>query len=111
MRLINADALKKDIKSYFLCCMDEHDSEIIDTYCKEILVHNKNISKIIKEAPTVEDVVQVVRCKDCENSRGLNRKDPLENFFVENCVWCMVHGNGYFEDDFCSYGKRRGEGE
>lgn len=51
MRLIDADALMKDIKSYFGDCIDKQDSEIIDN---TILVHNKNISKIIKQAPTVE---------------------------------------------------------
>ena len=54
MRPIDADALLEDIKSYFGDCIDEHDSEIIDAYCNAILIHNKNISKIIKEAPTVE---------------------------------------------------------
>ena len=53
-RLIDANELSKNIKAYFGKCFDSHDSEIIDDYCKEILKHNKNISKIIKEAPTVE---------------------------------------------------------
>ena len=53
-RLIDANKLSKNIKAYFGRCLDSHDSEIIDDYCKEILKHNKNISKIIKEAPTVE---------------------------------------------------------
>ena len=51
MRPIDADALLKNTKAYFGDCIDKQDSEIIDN---TILVHNKNISKIIRQAPTVE---------------------------------------------------------
>lgn len=51
MRPIDADALLKNTKAYFRDCIDKQDSEIIDN---TILVHNKNISKIIRQAPTVE---------------------------------------------------------
>lgn len=51
MRIIDADALLKNTKAYFRDCIDKQDSEIIDN---TILVHNKNISKIIRRTPTVE---------------------------------------------------------
>ena len=51
MRPIDADALIENTKAYFGDCIDKQDSEIIDN---TILVHNKNISKIIRQAPTVE---------------------------------------------------------
>lgn len=53
-----------------------------------------------------DDMVAVVRCKDCVNSRGLDRRDPFENEFVDGVVWCNEHGDGVFEQDFCSYGER-----
>ena len=56
---------------------------------------------LIEEIPAA-DVVEVVRCKDCE-------------YFLKT----EVNGNGFlicsatdkeiFEDDFCSYGERRSE--
>ena len=62
-------------------------------------------SNAVDEAPTI-DAVPVVRCKDCKYSRPLNRNDAFEGKFVEGCVWCMEHGDGVFEDDFCSDGVR-----
>ena len=62
--------------------------------------------RILQNAPAV-DAVLVVRCKDCQKSRPLKRKDPFENKFVDGCIWCMEHGDGVFEDDYCSYGERR----
>lgn len=39
-----------------------------------------------------EDVVKVVRCRDCEHWDG---------------TWCVIN-EAYFEaDDFCSYGERK----
>ena len=56
---------------------------------------------ILREAPTV-DAVEVVRCKDCEfrsswmMNRNLRYICPESGMFP-NC-----------ENDFCSYGKRKG---
>ena len=75
-------------------------------------VNSSSVSEIeehigrIKKAPAV-DAVLVVRCKACQKSRPLKRKDPFENKFVDGCIWCMEHGDGVFEDDYCSYGERR----
>ena len=55
----------------------------------------------------VVDAVPVVRCKDCEYHRPINRKDTYENLFVDGCVWCLEHDDGMRADDFCSYGERR----
>ena len=55
--------------------------------------------KALKEAPTV-DAVEVVRCKDCKhwsmgycNNFAYYSYEPMTN-----------------EDDFCSYGERKGDG-
>lgn len=63
--------------------------------------------KLMEDAPAV-DAVPVVRCKDCEYHRPINRKDTYENLFVDGCVWCLEHDDGMRADDFCSYGERRG---
>lgn len=39
---------------------------------------------------TGEDVVEVVRCKDCIHHRQLDRKDRYEDSFVKGCLWCML---------------------
>ena len=59
------------------------------------------------ESQPAADVVEVVRCPQCRNSRPINRRDPYENRYTEGCVYCMEHGGGMFADDFCSYGERR----
>lgn len=57
-----------------------------------------NISRLIREAPTV-DAVEVVRCKDCKH------------------YWKNVNTPGYSgkcttvnDDDFCSHGERKDNG-
>ena len=69
---------------------------------------------ILQEAPTV-DAVEVVRCLDCKHSDSEYHKDGLR--------YCMrgIRADDYNEtgyvyplevvirdDDFCSYGKRKG---
>ena len=44
------------------------------------------------------DVVEVVRCKDCEHWNGIG--------FAENAGWCDKNDIGTLYDDFCSYGKK-----
>ena len=57
---------------------------------------------------TDEDVVEVVRCKDCIYHRQLDRKDRYEDSFVEGCLWCMLgRGDGVMPEQFCDDGKRR----
>ena len=53
------------------------------------------------------DVVPVVRCRDCESCRKLNRKNADENNYVEGVLWCTSLDWGVWPDDFCSYGERR----
>ena len=58
---------------------------------------------VIDRLPTA-DVVEVVRCKDCELYKAYS--DPLEGFYGQ----CLVRECDIGENDFCSYGKRK-EGE
>lgn len=49
------------------------------------------------------DAVEVVRCKDCKYRR--------ENCGMGDHRWCDVLKMTTRADDFCSYGKRREDGE
>lgn len=53
----------------------------------------------IDDAPTI-DAVEVVRCKDCKH------------YIVEGIAtqygWCHEYKHSVDEDDYCSYGERKG---
>lgn len=57
-----------------------------------------------KEAPTA-DVVEVVRCKDCEHYIEY----PLSERAKEIALWGKCNKNKHlvYPTDFCSYGKRK----
>lgn len=55
--------------------------------------------------------VDVVRCKECRNSRPLNREDWLEDKFVEGCVWCYDLLDGVDENWFCAKGERKDDAQ
>lgn len=61
----------------------------------------KALSLLGKES--VADVVEVVRCKDCESAYG-------EDIF-NSIRWCNANGIYVGLDDFCSYGARKGDSE
>lgn len=46
-----------------------------------------------------DDLVDVVRCKDCKHWASAEDYD------------CEIHSGAFGADDFCSYGERREEGE
>lgn len=50
---------------------------------------------------TSSDVVEVVRCKDCDYRDGL--EDLCGN------IYCRLHDGRFDKDGYCSYGKRRAE--
>ena len=70
----------------------------------EIVMCNGNYKEALKlllskieEAPTV-DAVEVVHCKDCKYAQKESFGKTLS---------CMVWGDKFFPEDFCSTGKRR----
>lgn len=69
------------------------------------------IVNVIEMAPA-EDVVEVVRCKDCQYSRPINKTKSPEKYFKDDCIVCEcedVVGDEpmvYLPYHFCSYGKR-----
>ena len=58
------------------------------------------IINYITEQPTA-DVVEVVRCKDCEFYKPYY--DPIEGFYGQ----CLVRECDIGETDYCSYGERK----
>lgn len=53
----------------------------------------QSIIEAINDAPVI-DAVTVVRCKDC-------------NFFHKH-KWCSLNDTNMCDEDFCSYGERKG---
>ena len=100
MRPIDADALVEELNQ-----LNTY------TYTKEInggkltfqVYGIGDVGRLITKMPTVEDVVQVVRCKDCEY--GEDTGEDTGNDYL-----CHFNGSDWNGGEhFCSYGKRRGE--
>ena len=77
--------------------------ELIKSIDKEIFTNptTRSYFKQIVRKQSTADVVEVVRCKDCDFSVGDGEKLPL------NCI----HANGLYMpklDGFCSFGVRKG---
>lgn len=75
---------RRGVKSWFLTAFDACD-----------------IEQLLAEVPTVEDAVEVVRCKDCKH---WGTGDPVETDYGKVCEFAgwMVGANAY-----CVYGERR----
>lgn len=66
------------------------------------------IERDVRDMPAA-DVVEVVRCKDCEHARDLGFQFGSlvhESWF---CIYNGPHTTG--ANDFCSHGQKREEGE
>ena len=48
------------------------------------------------------DVLPVVRCKDCESF--CDKHSKVDGSFL--CYWCSFHDDQVQPEDFCSYAKR-----
>ena len=66
------------------------------------------IVRAIESAPT-EEVVHVVRCKDCK-FWGIPHANDIEksHYCCRDNMWCMPLR---FADDYCSYGERSANDE
>ena len=101
MRPIDADALRESI-------LEERKHIRKEEYKIKrgfMLGGLRRALRCLEETPTVEDVVQVVRCKDCEQwRRNIGIVDSPDGL----CFYHAIEMNGC---DFCSYGERKGESE
>jgi hypothetical protein len=96
-RLIDANALRKRMFSYY-SCVNENSSK--EYYRGETLMNYEVadlIEDCIDEAQTV-DAVPVVRCKDCNWHTGCQ---------APSVMFCKKYNTFMAADDFCSYGERR----
>lgn len=91
MRLINASALKMEVRKEYDRLYPTASGEF-DEFATRVIPY------IIDEQPTV-DAVEVVRCKDCK----------FQYSYRSGSVFCFNHGMSKRYDDFCSDGKRRGD--
>lgn len=97
MRLVDADLMRAHIRPYSVV-----DEGWLVTGGTSIRL----MQTLIDEAPTV-DAVPVIRCKDCDNCRELDRTDKRENQYVKGVVLCKLWDEGVYPNDFCSYGCKR----
>ena len=90
MRLIDADKMAAEEFEAFISAQ----LKITDAANRDInsIVHEK-IQRLIADAPTVEDAVQVVLCKDCpyfEPAWGdelLGRCTQAKAWYANRCIW------------------------
>lgn len=86
VRLIDADALVKDLRENY-----------IFTGFNELL---DDFASAIRAQPTV-DTMPVIRCKDCKNAKCIHEEDDWWECSEGHRV---MHGNG-----FCSWAERKEE--
>ena len=84
-------------------------SPIFNNFGEDGLFIKEFVLELIQRQPT-EDVVEVVRCKDCVSSRPLNRNDRFEARYSDGCIYCSRTDEGVAKDDYCSYGERSENG-
>ena len=73
---------------------------------------NKNLGvpDLLKwlEAQPAADVVEVVRCKDCQNCEVIYPVKII-GYEPEEVYYCKAHNGSRNPKDFCSYGRRKDE--
>ena len=90
MRLIDADKMATDELAAFISAQ----AKIADEALRMVnsIVHEK-IQRLIADTPTVEDAVQVVRCKDCPyfepvcGDELLGRCTQAKAWYEERGIW------------------------
>ena len=93
------------IKELCGVCLDEY----CDTPCDP---SDCFIIRVINEQPAA-DVVEVVRCKDCQHGKLVDTTLPGFRYYRPECIMCEceeVVGDEpmvYFPTHFCSYGVRK----
>lgn len=89
-RYIDADALCRDTEK-----------RISEAHQARMAVVDDEFLDLINDAYVDEDVVEVVRCKDCDFGRKTAESDEL--------VRCRITGYRRELEHFCAYGVKGGE--
>ena len=71
---------------------------------EDILVPLVDVKKAIAQTPTEDDVVKVVRCKDCTFRLPLS---PQYDYKGRPCFTCFMWHKPTKEDGYCNEGIRR----
>lgn len=96
MRLIDADKMVREERVAFMLAQ----AITTDAANRDInsIVHEK-IQRLIADTPTVEDAVQVVRCKDC-----VHFEDATVN--AKGFLICPNTGMDIWDECYCAHGER-----
>lgn len=97
MRLIDADRMAVDELAAFISAQ----AKITDAVNRDInsIVHAK-IQRLIADTPTVENVEQVVRCKDCVHFEYA--RVNAKGFLI-----CPNTGMDIWDECYCAHGEKR----
>lgn len=77
---------------------------------KEIGAYGMDISSKDVEKLPAADVVKIVRCKDCKWWGVRSSEDERKRAkSYDYDLLCEMHYSGFCADDYCSFGKKRGE--
>ena len=97
MRLIDADKMATDELAAFISAQ----LKIADAANRDInsIVHEK-IQRLIADTPTVENVEQVVHCKDCVHFE--DAKVNAKGFLI-----CPNTGMDIWDECYCAHGEKR----
>lgn len=96
MRLIDADKMVVDELAAFISAQAKNTDEALRTINR--IVHEK-IQRRITDTPTVEDAVQVVRCKDCVHLEYA--RVNAKGFLI-----CPNTGMDIWDECYCAHGER-----
>lgn len=102
MRMIDADALEKVLNEKFQTHYGRSVYQFIHDFSRCCI-------RLIRKAPTIDAVV-VCRCKDCKHYRTETAMTFVRNGAHIRCCDCDNVSRLMRDDDFCSYGERRGDG-
>lgn len=96
MRMIDADKMATEELAAFVSAQ----AKIADAANRDInsIVHIK-IQRLIADTPSIEDAVQVVRCKDCVHFA--NAKVNSKGFLI-----CPNTGMDIWDECYCAHGER-----
>ncbi len=95
---INDAKKRADDSGYFVTdCIKREDATNVFCWNEDLYVRCGIATQNIKDIPSA-DVVEVVRCKDCEHGQSYN---------MFGSRYCLKHNDVAVRDnDFCSYGER-----
>lgn len=97
MRLIDADKMAREVLAAYVSAQ----AKIADAANREInTIVTLKIQRLLAVAPSIEDVVQVVRCKDC-----VHFEDAQVN--AKGFLICPNTGMDIWEECYCAHGERR----